>query len=399
MNEQLAIALNRADMQLRQWKAYDCTHVSNADLAQCQDKLETISNRLGALSRCEYDREHAVENELAHANANAEKLKRRVGELDDSDYWGIVHQLTFNSIRTGLARLLGLTSLEWYAAAMLIAAIPCALCIPIVVLLKLTSYWAIGIPVLVFYELALVAGVFLHSLDHSPYADRIDELAQWMKKRRSAIEEARSDYLAARADYVAREAAMMAGVRNEHAAATEHLARLKFIRQLQDRFDAANDEVKRLRAIMASRQYQLAQRDWRSLRGVPFEQFLSEVFQSLGYVVGETKITGDQGVDLILTGKEKRIAVQAKGWSAAVGNGAIQEVYSGMAFYKCDCCVVVTNSRFTASAQELANHHRCLLIDGQSISDLIAGRIPLEAGPIDQARAPAECAGPQASRW
>ena len=56
-----------------------------------------------------------------------------------------------------------------------------------------------------------------------------------------------------------------------------------------------------------------------------------------------------------------RIAVQAKGYVESVGNGAVQEALAGMAFYKCQRCAVITNSRFTAS-RGLAGRINCILM-------------------------------------
>jgi restriction system protein len=59
----------------------------------------------------------------------------------------------------------------------------------------------------------------------------------------------------------------------------------------------------------------------------------------LGFSVRKTKVTGDQGVDLIVEGEGRLIAVQAKGYTGSVGNKAVQEVYAGMAFYGHTCAV------------------------------------------------------------
>jgi HJR/Mrr/RecB family endonuclease len=58
-----------------------------------------------------------------------------------------------------------------------------------------------------------------------------------------------------------------------------------------------------------------------------------------------------------------------------VGNGAVQEAYAGMAFYRCDTCMVITNSEFTPKAVELAGRIGCVLIDGSRIPKLIEGRM------------------------
>lgn len=156
------------------------------------------------------------------------------------------------------------------------------------------------------------------------------------------------------------------------------------LRVLDERRAAAERETAeldqtcgRLRRILEGRQYQLAHTEWRLLRGVAFENFLEEVFRHLGYGVETTKTTGDQGVDLIVSTAHRRVAVQVKGYANSVGNAAVQQARAGMAFYQCQAAAVVTNSGFTDSARQLAQRIGCRLIDGEMISDLIAGRISL----------------------
>jgi restriction system protein len=139
--------------------------------------------------------------------------------------------------------------------------------------------------------------------------------------------------------------------------------------------EKARQRREELAALLASVKYQLIHTDWRALRGVDFEQFLSHVFEMLGYHVQLTKASGDQGADLLVTGKGARIAVQAKGYADSVGNGAVQEVGAAMAIYQCTSCAVITNSRFTRLARQLAQANGCRLIDGAQIPGLIEGRI------------------------
>ncbi len=141
------------------------------------------------------------------------------------------------------------------------------------------------------------------------------------------------------------------------------------------RLEEARRRRDEIAALLSSLKYQLIHTDWRSMRGTDFEHFLSRVFQSLGYQVTLTKGSGDQGVDLILTGKGRRIAVQAKGYAGSLGNSPVQEVVAGMVFYQCDSCAAITNSRFTSGAEQLAAVNGCKLIDGARIPDLIEGRI------------------------
>ena len=141
----------------------------------------------------------------------------------------------------------------------------------------------------------------------------------------------------------------------------------------------ATESYKRLQALAEaqSRTRQLLATDWKSLRGVPFEDFLQEVFEDLGYRVERTKVSRDQGVDLILKQDGTWIAVQAKGYAESVGNSAVQEVHTGMWFHKCKRFAVITNSTFTSSARELAIAVGCNLIEGSQIPDLVRGTTTL----------------------
>ena len=114
---------------------------------------------------------------------------------------------------------------------------------------------------------------------------------------------------------------------------------------------------------------------WRELRGVDFENYVARVFQHLGYETEETPTSGDQGVDLVVISGSKRIAIQIKGYYHSVSNSAVQEVVAGMKLYRCSQSCVVTNSRFTKSALDLATANHCLCIEEGNFEDFIYGRV------------------------
>jgi restriction system protein len=64
---------------------------------------------------------------------------------------------------------------------------------------------------------------------------------------------------------------------------------------------------------------------------------------------------------------ENRIAIQAKRYSSAVGNRAVQEAISAKAYYKTDEGWVVTNASFTESVKQLAQGADIRLIDGHEL--------------------------------
>ena len=92
------------------------------------------------------------------------------------------------------------------------------------------------------------------------------------------------------------------------------------------------------------------------MNGYEYESFCAEYLQSLGfYNVEVTKSSGDQGVDITGYKNGEKYAVQCKYYNSPVGNKAVQEIYSGKAFYGCQRAVVITNNTFTPHAIELAN--------------------------------------------
>lgn len=118
-----------------------------------------------------------------------------------------------------------------------------------------------------------------------------------------------------------------------------------------------------------------------SLNGFEFELFLYHLFQKMGFKVKSTKLSGDQGADLIIVNYSDKIVVQAKRYSGKVGNKAIQEVVASIAHYGANKGMVVTNSQFTRSAIELAESNKIQLIDRNELKSLI-DRYPIESSII-----------------
>jgi hypothetical protein len=149
-------------------------------------------------------------------------------------------------------------------------------------------------------------------------------------------------------------------------AKTNHAFNISYANH-QNILNQFNSRINRLRSM-----------NWGILQGVPFEQFLALIFVEWDYHVETTKVTGDQGVDLIVSKTGLRVAVQAKGYpGSTVGNSAVQEAHTGMKFYGCQRCAVITNSTFTSAARKLAEGVGCILIEHDMIPLLIEGKIKL----------------------
>jgi hypothetical protein len=101
--------------------------------------------------------------------------------------------------------------------------------------------------------------------------------------------------------------------------------------------------------------------------GYEFEEYLKTIFEELGYDVKITKRSNDQGGDLVIDRGNVRTVVQAKYYSNPVGNKAVQEVFSAIAYYNAHKGMVVTNNTFTSSAIALAEVNDITLIDGEEL--------------------------------
>lgn len=107
------------------------------------------------------------------------------------------------------------------------------------------------------------------------------------------------------------------------------------------------------------------------MTGYEFENFLTTLFQKMGYIVEHTKLSGDQGADLIISKFGEKVAIQAKRYTQKVTNKAIQEIAAAIKHYGADKGLVITNSEFTRSAKELADSNNIELIDNEKLEILI----------------------------
>jgi hypothetical protein len=124
-----------------------------------------------------------------------------------------------------------------------------------------------------------------------------------------------------------------------------------------------------------ARQDELLQIAWGKLRGLEFAVALTEVFSSLSYRVETDGVTIKQGVHFIAVGEDRRIAIQARGDKEKISQATVQEVFTGMAFYDCQSCLVITNGTFTEEACKLAEKVGCRLISEKDMEALVMGRI------------------------
>jgi len=91
----------------------------------------------------------------------------------------------------------------------------------------------------------------------------------------------------------------------------------------------------------------------------------------MGYTVEQTRLSSDQGADLIISKFGEKLVVQAKRYGQKVNNAAVQEVAASIKHYRADKGMVITTNYFTLSAVELANSNNIELIDRDKLETLI----------------------------
>lgn len=117
--------------------------------------------------------------------------------------------------------------------------------------------------------------------------------------------------------------------------------------------------------------------------GIQFEKYLGHLFQAHGYKVQVTQASGDFGADLIIQKESKRIAIQAKRYSSNVGLKAVQEAVASKAHYQATEAWVITNSKFTDQANQLATSNNVKLL---SRNDLVEMILKMNPGSVPSAK-------------
>jgi HJR/Mrr/RecB family endonuclease len=149
-------------------------------------------------------------------------------------------------------------------------------------------------------------------------------------------------------------------INKEYVPLSYHLVKLYFI-----------DLEKILREYYGSHEkIQKTPANFNDLSGVDFEVFIEKQLKDLGFGVVGTPVTGDQGADIVADKDGKKYVIQAKRYTSTVGNKAVQEVVAAKNFYQGDIAVVITNSKFTPAAKDLAQKNKVLLVDGDSLTNL-----------------------------
>ena len=88
--------------------------------------------------------------------------------------------------------------------------------------------------------------------------------------------------------------------------------------------------------------------------GHAFEKWVAEALIGFGWAATVTPGSGDQGIDVIAEKDGKKLGIQCKLYSSAIGNKAVQEAHAGKSYHDTDAVAVLSNAPYTSSAKDLA---------------------------------------------
>ena len=111
------------------------------------------------------------------------------------------------------------------------------------------------------------------------------------------------------------------------------------------------------------------------ITGFEFEELVGRLLRNMGFIVEQTSLSADGGVDIIAYSKEPifkgKYLIQCKRWSGVVGEPVIRDLYGVVLSQNANKGIVITNSYFSEKAIEFAENKNIELIDGNILSDLI----------------------------
>jgi restriction system protein len=102
-----------------------------------------------------------------------------------------------------------------------------------------------------------------------------------------------------------------------------------------------------------------------------FEEYIGELFNSLGYKVEVTQYSNDQGLDIVMYKDLVKYGVQCKRYKGTVGSPEIQRFIGALNHANADKGYFVTTGIFSFEAEKMAMQHPIQLINKIDLAQLI----------------------------
>jgi predicted RNA-binding Zn-ribbon protein involved in translation (DUF1610 family) len=111
---------------------------------------------------------------------------------------------------------------------------------------------------------------------------------------------------------------------------------------------------KRKLALLELNRQRTQEEFWRGLTGQQFEIEFARLLQRIGYSVEHIGGPGDLGVDLSFNTRRGRVVVQCKAHAAAIGPGAVRDLYGALLHAGATEAWLVSLAGFSIAAREFA---------------------------------------------
>ena len=109
--------------------------------------------------------------------------------------------------------------------------------------------------------------------------------------------------------------------------------------------------------------------------GFEFEHYIAELLRKHGFIVEETKKTGDGGIDLLAFSNEMlykgKYVIQCKRWSGTIGAKEVRDLYGVVLSENANKGLFITNSFFSEQAISFSDGKNIELIDRSRLFELI----------------------------
>ena len=107
--------------------------------------------------------------------------------------------------------------------------------------------------------------------------------------------------------------------------------------------------------------------DFSKYDGYEFEDLITKLFKTLGFLVEQTSLSGDGGIDIIVHDERPitkgKYIIQCKNWTNLVGEPPIRDLFGTVMSERANKGILITTSSFTKQAKKFADGKNLELID------------------------------------
>lgn len=115
--------------------------------------------------------------------------------------------------------------------------------------------------------------------------------------------------------------------------------------------------------------------DIHKMSGYEFEQLIVCLLKKMGFLVEQTSLSGDGGIDIIAYNREPiykgKYLIQCKNWENPVGQREVRDLYGVVMSEQANKGILITTSYFTEQAVQFAENKNIELIDYDVLINLL----------------------------